>query len=90
MTKSELIAAIANGAAITKAEAKKVLEAYVNAVSIEIKKTDKSRLVGFGTFKVQQTLRSRKVIKTAAKKVPTAKFKKRRAGGTESTGPRKK
>jgi DNA-binding protein HU-beta len=80
MTKAELIAVIAEGAEITKAAASKALEAYVGAVTKELKKNGKLGLVGFGTFSVMKRKaregrnpQTGKTIKIPAKKV--VKFK---------------
>ena len=80
MTKADLIAVIAGGAGITKAAAAKALDAYVGAVTKELKKTGKLGLVGFGTFSVVKRKaregrnpQTGKAIKIAAKKV--VKFK---------------
>lgn len=80
MTKAELIAVIAEEAAITKASAAKALDAYVDAVSKELKKNGKLGLVGFGTFSVVKRKaregrnpQTGKAIKIPAKKV--VKFK---------------
>ncbi len=50
MTKAELIAAVADGAGLTKVEADKVLKSLLENVAICLKKGDKLSLVGFGTF----------------------------------------
>ena len=80
MTKAELIAVMAEGAAVPKATAAKALEAYVGAVAKELKKSGKLGLVGFGTFSVVKRKaregrnpQTGKKIKIAAKKV--VKFK---------------
>jgi DNA-binding protein HU-beta len=80
MTKTELIAVIAGEAGITKAAATKALEAYVGAVTKELKKSGKLGLVGFGTFSVVKRKaregrnpQTGKAIKIPAKKV--VKFK---------------
>ncbi len=52
MTKAELIAAIAGDAGITKAQATKALDSYIDHVTKELKKNGKLGLVGFGTFSV--------------------------------------
>lgn len=54
MNKSELIDAIAAGAGLGKAEAKKALDATVEAVKEELTKGGKIQLVGFGTFAVSE------------------------------------
>lgn len=50
MNKAELIEAIASHANLTKADAKKALDAFVGATTDALKKGDKVALVGFGTF----------------------------------------
>lgn len=51
MNKSELIAAIATEADISKAEAAKALDAVVNTITNTVAGGDSVALVGFGTFK---------------------------------------
>ena len=50
MTKTELIAAIAAGAGISKVAAKKALDTTTATIAGALKKGDKVALVGFGTF----------------------------------------
>jgi DNA-binding protein HU-beta len=50
MNKAQLIDAIAGDAKITKADAKKALDAFIRATSKALKKHDRVSLVGFGTF----------------------------------------
>ena len=52
MNKAELVEAIASEAKLTKADAKKALDAFVNATSKALKKGDRIALVGFGSFSV--------------------------------------
>ena len=80
MNKTELIEKIAQGAGLTKADAKKALDATVEAITAALKKGDKVQLVGFGTFAVSEkparegiNPATKQKIKIAAKKV--AKFK---------------
>ena len=54
MNKTELIEAIAAGAGLSKADAKKALDATVAAVKETLVKGDKIQLVGFGTFSVAE------------------------------------
>jgi DNA-binding protein HU-beta len=51
MTKAELVAAIADGAGLTKTQAAAALEAFTAAVTGSLKKGEDVRLVGFGAFK---------------------------------------
>jgi len=50
MTKTELIAKIAEGAELTKAQAEKALNSFIAATTEAIKAGDKVAIVGFGTF----------------------------------------
>ncbi len=52
MTKAELVAAIAGDAGITKVQATKALDSYIENVTKELKTSGKMGLVGFGTFSV--------------------------------------
>jgi len=54
MNKTELVEKIAAGAAITKVDAKKALEAAVAAVKEALIAGDKVALIGFGTFGVNE------------------------------------
>ena len=80
MNKAELIDAIASGAGLTKADAKKALDAFIEATSGALKKGDRVALVGFGSFSVSKrnartgrNPQTGKEIKIAAKNV--VKFK---------------
>ena len=50
MTKTELVAAIAERAGLNKAQAKDALDAFIESVSHSLKAGDEVRLVGFGSF----------------------------------------
>ncbi len=52
MNKAELIDAMAAGAGLTKADAKKALDAFIGATTDSLKKGDRVALVGFGSFSV--------------------------------------
>lgn len=54
MNKTELIAAIAERAEISKKDAEKGLKAFTEAVADELVKGEKVQLVGFGTFEVSE------------------------------------
>ena len=80
MNKGELVDAMASEAKITKADASRALEAFMNVTTKSLKKGDRVALVGFGTFSVAKRAarngrnpQTGKPIKIAAKKV--AKFK---------------
>lgn len=80
MNKAELIDAVAKKAELTKVDAKKAIDAFVEVTGDVLKKGDKLTLIGFGTFSISK--RSARVgrnprtgaeLKIAAKNV--AKFK---------------
>ncbi|MBR3442708.1 MAG: HU family DNA-binding protein [Bacteroidaceae bacterium] len=80
MNKSELVAAVAAKAGLSKVDAKKAVDAVVASVTEALKGGDKVALVGFGTFSVAErparqgiNPRTKQKITIAAKK--TAKFK---------------
>ncbi|MBQ7463017.1 MAG: HU family DNA-binding protein [Bacteroidaceae bacterium] len=75
MNKTELVAKIAEGAGMSKVDAKKALDATLDAVVKAVKKGDKVALVGFGTFAVTKR-KSRKGINPATKKAITIPAKK--------------
>ena len=52
MNKTELIAAIAENADLTKKDAEKALKATIDIIGKELKKGEKVQIVGFGTFEV--------------------------------------
>ena len=52
MNKAELIEAMASDAGLSKADAKKALDAFVNTTTKALKKGDRVALVGFGSFAV--------------------------------------
>jgi len=87
MNKAELIDAMAGDAGLTKADAKKALDAFIGATTKALKKGDRVALVGFGSFAVAKRAartgrnpQTGKEIKIAAKKV--VKFK----AGSELSG----
>jgi len=80
MNKTELIAAIADEAAISKKDAEKAVKAFTDVVTAQLKKGDKVQLVGFGTFEVAERAaregrnpQTGKAMKIKASKAP--KFK---------------
>ena len=54
MNKSELVKAIAENAQLSQADAKKALDATLEAIAKAVKGGDKVALVGFGTFSVSE------------------------------------
>ena len=80
MNKSELVAAIAEKAELSKKDSEKALKAFVDVVTEELKKGEKIQLVGFGTFETAtrearegRNPRTGATMKIAATKAP--KFK---------------
>ena len=80
MNKAQLIDAMATGAGLTKADAKKALDAFVAATTDALKSGDRVALIGFGSFAVSErgertgrNPQTGKEIKIEAKKV--VKFK---------------
>lgn len=54
MNKAELIDSMADGAGLSKADAKRALDAFIDATGSALNKGDKVALVGFGTFSVSK------------------------------------
>ena len=52
MNKQELIASVAEAAALSKADATKAVDALFDAISGALAKGDEVRLLGFGTYNV--------------------------------------
>lgn len=80
MNKSDLVNGMAEGAGITKAAAKKALDALLNDIEGALQKGKRVSLVGFGSWSVARRVaregrdpRTGKVIKIKAKNV--VKFK---------------
>ena len=80
MNKTELVAAMAEQAGISKKDAEKALKAFTDVVTEELKNGGKVQLVGFGTFEVSERAaregrnpQTGEVMPIAASKAP--KFK---------------
>ena len=80
MNKTELIAAVAEKAEISKKDSEKALKAFIDVVTDELKNGEKIQLVGFGTFEVSERAaregrnpKSGEVMNIPASKTP--KFK---------------
>ena len=76
MNKTQLVDAIAKKASITKVDAKKALDAFINVTGEALKAGDKIALIGFGSFAVAKkpgrtgrNPRTGAAIKIAAKNV---------------------
>ena len=82
MNKTDLIAKIAEGAGLSKVDAKKALEATLEAITGAVKAGDKVALIGFGTFSVAERA-ARKGINVLTKNtinIPAKKVVKFKAG----------
>ena len=80
MNKTELVAAMAEQAGLSKKDAEKALKAFTDVVADELKKEGKVQLVGCGTFEVSKRAaregrnpQSGKVMSIPASKAPTFK-----------------
>ena len=80
MNKTELIAAAAAQANVSKKEAAAVIDAAFAAITAEMAKGEKVQLIGFGTFETRTRAarqglnpRTGKAIEIAASKVPAFK-----------------
>lgn len=80
MNKTELVAAIAEKAELSKKDAEKALKAFTETVAETLQNGDKIQLVGFGTFEVSERAaregrnpKSGEVMNIPASKTP--KFK---------------
>ena len=62
MNKTELVAAMAEQAEMTKKDAEKALTAFTEVVAKELKNGGKVQLVGFGTFEVSERLQEKAEI----------------------------
>ncbi|MCR5388475.1 MAG: HU family DNA-binding protein [Lachnospiraceae bacterium] len=80
MNKTELVAAVAAKAGLSKKDADSAVKAFTEVVAEELKKGEKIQMVGFGTFEVAQRAartglnpQTKKPIQIKASKAP--KFK---------------
>ncbi|MDO5402297.1 MAG: HU family DNA-binding protein [Eubacteriales bacterium] len=96
MNKTELVAAMAEKAEISKKDAEKALKAFTETVAEELKKGEKIQLVGFGTFETaKRAARTGKNPQTGkAIKIPASTAPKFKAGkglkDTVNAGQKKK
>ncbi|MBR5784691.1 MAG: HU family DNA-binding protein [Bacteroidales bacterium] len=54
MNKSELINAMADNSGLSKTDAKKALDAFINVTTDTLKNGEKISLIGFGTFGISE------------------------------------
>ncbi|MGE4282581.1 MAG: HU family DNA-binding protein [Clostridia bacterium] len=83
MNKSELVASMAEKSAMSKKDAEKALNAFVESVQDALVNGDKVQLVGFGSFEVRQRAerkgrnpQTKEEITIPASKVPVFKVGK--------------
>jgi DNA-binding protein HU-beta len=82
MNKSELIDAMAAEANLSKADAKRALDAFQSAITKALKSGDRVALVGFGSFSVaERSARTGRNPQTGKEiKIPAKKVVKFKAG----------
>ena len=82
MNKTELVAAMADQAGLSKKDAEAALKAFTDVVAAELKKGEKIQLVGFGTFEVAErpARDGRNPLTGKAMKIPASKSPKFKAG----------
>lgn len=80
MNKTELVAALASAAEVSKKDAEKVLNSFISVVGDSLKKGEKVQLVGFGTFEARKRAartgknpQTKETIKIPASTVPAFK-----------------
>ena len=78
MNKAELISAMAEKAGLTNAQARKALDAMVDATVETLKKSEKLVLIGFGTFSVAhrkakqvRNIKTGELMEVPARTIPT-------------------
>ena len=82
MNKTEFINAVAEKSGLSKVDAKKAVEAFVETVSSELKEGGKVALLGFGSFSVAEKA-ARKGVNPKTKQpieIPARKLVKFKAG----------
>ena len=82
MNKAQLIDAMAAGAGLSKADAKKALDAFISTTTDTLKNGDRVALIGFGTFSVSERgARTGRNPQTGKEiKIPSKKVVKFKAG----------
>ncbi len=82
MNKTELVAAIAEKAELSKKDSEKALKAFTDVVAEELTKGEKIQLVGFGTFEVTERAERKGKNPQTGKEItiPASKAPKFKAG----------
>ncbi len=88
MNKAELIDAMAANSGLSKADAKKALDAFIEATTAALKKGDRVALVGFGSFSVStRSARKGRNPQTGAEiNIPAKKVVKFKVGNDLAKG----
>ncbi|MGE8081666.1 HU family DNA-binding protein [Peribacillus loiseleuriae] len=80
MNKTDLVNAVATQAELTKENAKKAVDAWIETISNTLAKEEKIQLIGFGTFEVRERAartgrnpQTGEEMQIAASKVPAFK-----------------
>ena len=80
MNKTELIAAVAENAGLTKKDAERVMNATIDAITASLVKGEKVQISGFGTFEIKdrearigRNPHTKEAIEIPATKVPVFK-----------------
>ena len=83
MNKTDLIAAVAQSAGLTKKDTERVLNAAIDAITASLVKGEKVQISGFGTFeskereaRVGRNPHTKEAIEIPATRVPTFKASK--------------
>ncbi len=83
MNKTELIAAVAESAGLTKKDSERVINAAIDAITASLVKGEKVQISGFGTFETKErearigrNPHTKEEIHIPATKVPTFKASK--------------
>ena len=97
VNKSELIAAVAEKSKLTRKDAEKAVNGFIDAVTGSLEKGDKVQLIGFGTFEVKarparkaRNPRTGVEIEIAASKAPAFKAGKALKDKVNTPAPAKK
>lgn len=82
MNKTELVAAIAEKAELSKKDSEKVLKAFTDVIAEELTKGEKIQLVGFGSFEVTERAERKGKNPQTGKEItiPASKAPKFKAG----------
>ena len=82
MNKNDLVAAVASQSGLSKGDATKTVECFINTITDSLKRGDDVRLVGFGTFSVtnRSATQGRNPRTGEAIQIPASKLPKFRAG----------